>query len=159
MSALRFVGRYLEELVACVCLVLMCLAAFANVVARYAANSPITWAEELARYAFIWLVFVGAAVCTKRNSHIAVDVVVAALPKLGQPYCRLLADFGTATLMVILIWYGTILAKAATQPTSTLGIPTYIIYAIVPICALSILLRTLIKLARDVRAVRAREPS
>lgn len=153
MPALKFAGRYLEELVASACLVLMCAATFGNVIARYGANSPIPWAEELARYAFIWLVFIGAAVCTKRNSHIAVDAVVIALPKIGQPYCRLLADLGTAILMVILIYYGLILTASATQLTSTLGIPTYFIYVVVPLSAFSILVRTLIGLARDVRAI------
>ncbi len=131
----------------------MCVAAFANVVARYAMNAPIVSAEEIARYSFIWLVFVGAAVCSKRNAHIIVDAVVLALPQLGKQYCRLLAGLGTAALMAVLVWYGVVLAASATQLTSTLGIPTYWVYGIVPLSALSVLLRTLLELQQDVRSL------
>ena len=154
MLMVRFIGRYLEEIVASACLLVMCFATFANVVARYGANAPIPWAEELARYTFIWLVFVGAAVCTKHWRHIGVDAAVNLLPRLGKALCRIIADVGTAVLMAILIWYGTILALAATHPTSTLGIPTYLVYSVIPLSALSILIRTLIDVARGIIALR-----
>ena len=61
MAAVRFVLNYFEELVAGLFMVLMSFSTFANVVARYVFNSPIQWAEEFSRYAFIWVVFMGAA--------------------------------------------------------------------------------------------------
>ncbi len=155
MSPIRFVGRYLEEIVACACLLVMCLATFANVVGRYAANTPIQWAEELARYTFIWLVFVGAAVCTKRGRHIAVDAAVNLLPASGRVWCRVVVDVAVLSLMAILIYYGMILTLSATQKTSTLDIPTYYIYVVIPLSALSVLVRTLAELKQSLRALRA----
>jgi len=153
MSRIRFVGRHLEEIVASACLLAMCVATFANVVARYGANMPIQWAEELARYAFIWLVFVGAAVCTKRGRHIAVDAAVNLLPAAGQAWCRVLVDVAVLSLMAILIWYGMVLTVSATQKTSTLNIPTYWIYVVIPLSALSVGARTLAELKRNLRAL------
>jgi TRAP-type C4-dicarboxylate transport system permease small subunit len=153
MLAVKFVGKYLEEIVGSAFLLLMSLATLVNVIARYAFNSPISWAEEVARYAFIWMVFIGAAVCTKRSRHIAVDAVVSALPKISQPFCRLLADLATATLMVILVYYGMVLTVSATQLTSTLSIPTHFIYVVIPLSAFSIFLRAVIDLARDLRDI------
>ena len=49
-----------EEIASGALLVLMSLATFGNVVARYFFNNPIEWAEEFSRYAFIWIVFLGA---------------------------------------------------------------------------------------------------
>lgn len=153
MRAIKFVGRYLEEFVASVFLLVMTIATFSNVIARYIFNAPIPWAEELARYSFIWLVFIGAAVCTKRRRHVAVDVAVKLLPSLGQAACDLLVKVGIALLMAILVYYGIVLMSSATQPTSTLNIPTYLVYLAVPLSAASILVRTLVDLARDVHSI------
>ncbi len=51
---------------------------------RYAMNSPLYWSEEIARYAFVWLVFIGAAIASKRGAHIGVDYLVMHLPELPK---------------------------------------------------------------------------
>jgi TRAP-type C4-dicarboxylate transport system permease small subunit len=149
---LRFVWRNFEEVIAGTLLVLMALATLLNVVARYFLNSPVPWADEFSRYAFIWLVFVGAVVCTKRGRHISIDLVVTALPSRVRPFVQILADVATAALMLIIIYYGWILTSSATQPTSTLKVPQYVIYMIVPLSALLILLRTIRDIIRAARA-------
>jgi TRAP-type C4-dicarboxylate transport system permease small subunit len=120
MNLVRFSVKYFEEVLSGTFMVLMFLATFANVVARYLFNNPIQWAEEFSRYAFIWVVFLGAVVCTKHKRHIGIDSVVKSLPSYVQPW------------VVIIIWYGWILTRSATQITATLQIPQYIIYIVVP---------------------------
>ena len=132
MNVARFSVRYFEEILSGTCMTLMFIATFANVVARYFFNSPIQWAEEFSRYAFIWVVFLGAVVCTKRKRHIGIDSVVKVLPSQIQPWVNLAADLLTLALMVIIIWYGWILTRSATQITATLQIPQYVIYIVVP---------------------------
>jgi TRAP-type C4-dicarboxylate transport system permease small subunit len=151
VRALRFAGSYFEEIVASAFLVIMSVATFANVIARYVFATPIPWAEELARYSFIWLVFIGAAVCTKRGRHVAVDAAVKLLPAFGRQFCDLLVKVGITLLTAILVYYGVVLMLSATQPTSTLNIPTYLVYLAVPLSGLSILLRTLADIVRDVQ--------
>jgi TRAP-type C4-dicarboxylate transport system permease small subunit len=132
MNIARFSVKYFEEILSGLFMVLMFLATFANVVARYIFNSPILWAEEFSRYAFIWVVFLGAVVCTKHKRHIGIDSVVKALPSHVKPWVNLAADLLTLALMVIIIWYGGILTWRATQVTATLNVPQYIIYIVVP---------------------------
>jgi TRAP-type C4-dicarboxylate transport system permease small subunit len=132
MNTVRFSVKYFEEILSGLFMVLMFLATFANVVARYFFNSPILWAEEFSRYAFIWVVFLGAVVCTKHKRHIGIDSVVKALPSHVQLWANLAADLLTLALMVIIIWYGWILTRSATQITATLQIPQYVIYIVVP---------------------------
>ena len=132
MNIVRFSVKYFEEILSGLFMVLMFLATFANVVARYLFNSPIQWAEEFSRYAFIWVVFLGAVVCTKHKRHIGIDSVVKVLPSHIQPWVNLAADLLTLALMVIIIWYGGILTWRATQVTATLNVPQYIIYIVVP---------------------------
>ena len=132
--------------------VLMSVATLTNVVARYGFNSPIPWAEEFSRYAFIWLVFIGAVICTKHRRHICIDAIVTILPRRTRLFFHLLADVATIALMLIMIHYGWILASSATHPTSTLNVPTYFVYMVVPLSALLILLHSLKDFWRNLRA-------
>jgi TRAP-type C4-dicarboxylate transport system permease small subunit len=152
MPAARFAVRYFEELVAGAFMVLMFLATFSNVLARYAFNSPIQWAEEFSRYAFIWVVFAGAVVCTKRGRHIAIENGVQMLPGPAQRWVRVAADVCTLGLAAVIAWYGWILTRAATQVTATLKVPQYVVYVVVPISAVLIFVHTLGDIGRRLRA-------
>ena len=132
MNIARFSVKYFEEVLSGIFMVLMFLATFSNVLARYLFNSPIQWAEEFSRYAFIWVVFLGAVVCTKHKRQIGIDSLVKVLPGHVQPWVNLTADLLTLALMAVIVWYGGILTRGATQITATLNVPQYIIYIVVP---------------------------
>lgn len=66
----------IEETSIAVCLGLMTLITFANVVARYLFNSNILWALELTVFLFAWLVLMGCSYGVKKHFHIGVDVVI-----------------------------------------------------------------------------------
>jgi TRAP-type C4-dicarboxylate transport system permease small subunit len=135
MGALRFVCKNFEEIAAGTFLVLMSLATFGNVVLRYAFNSPIQWAEEFSRYAFIWVVFLGAAACSKRKTHIVIDAIIAVLSPRGRAFCSVVVETVVLVLMGAITYYGYTLCTMATQATSTLKIPQYAVYAVVPVSA------------------------
>ena len=135
MGPLRFICKNFEEVAAGTFLVLMSLATFGNVVLRYVFNSPIQWAEEFSRYAFIWVVFLGAAGCSKRKTHIAIDAITALLPPRARVFCSLVVETVVLVLMGAIAYYGYTLCAMATQATSTLKIPQYAVYAVVPFSA------------------------
>ena len=157
MGVLRFATQYFEEIVAGVFMVLMSLTTFANVIARYFFNSPIQWAEELARYSFIWVVFMGAVVCTKRKRHIAIDILLHTLPARSTVWVRLLVDCCTLSIALVIAYYGWKLTSAATQITATLQVPHYVIYVVVPVSAALIILHTLGDFLGNLRAALRRE--
>ena len=85
-SLLKGFDRLLEvTLVAC--MVVMFVLVFINVMMRLLMNSGIDLSEELPRFAFVWMCFVGAVVGMRRHSHLGVDMVVAALPVFGRKIC------------------------------------------------------------------------
>jgi TRAP-type C4-dicarboxylate transport system permease small subunit len=132
MNIVKFSVKYFEELLSGSFMVLMFLATVTNVVARYFFGESIQWAEEFSRYAFIWVIFLGAVVCTKHKRHISIDSVVKILPVPVQPWVNCVTELLVSALMVIIIWYGSLLTQNATQTTATLNVPQYIIYMVVP---------------------------
>lgn len=68
-------------------LAIMVLLVFGNVVLRYAFNSGITVGEELSRWLFVWLTFLGSIVALRENQHLGTDVVVARFGRNGRRAC------------------------------------------------------------------------
>jgi TRAP-type C4-dicarboxylate transport system permease small subunit len=68
-------------------LALMVLLVFGNVVLRYAANSGITVSEELSRWLFVWMTFLGAVVAVKEHAHLGSDMLLSRLGPKGQRVC------------------------------------------------------------------------
>jgi len=58
----------------------MSLLILANVILRYIFNTGIVWAEEMSRFLFVWMIFLGAIGALKENNHISVDVLTRKLP-------------------------------------------------------------------------------
>ncbi len=152
MTPVRFVIKYFEELVAGVFMVLMSVTTFANVIARYFFNSPIQWAEELSRYSFIWVVFLGAVVCTKRKRHITIDGLLHMIPARFGAWVRVFADLCTLGIAVVIAYYGWKLTLAATQITATLKVPHYVIYVVVPASGVLVFVHTLGDFTKNVRS-------
>ena len=85
-SLLKGFDRLLEVTLV-VCMIVMFIFVFINVMMRLLMNSGIDISEELPRFAFVWMCFVGAVVGMRRHSHLGVDMVVAALPLFGRKVC------------------------------------------------------------------------
>jgi TRAP-type transport system small permease protein len=82
----------LLELLVVLCLLAMVIMVFGNVVMRYAFNSGIQVSEEMSRYCFIWLTYLGAMVAMREGGHLGVDTLVKALPLGGKKVCVFLSE-------------------------------------------------------------------
>ena len=91
--------RLLDALIA-LALAVMVVLVFGNVVLRYAFNTGITVSEEVSRWLFVWLVFLGAIVALKEGAHLGSDMLVSRLPVLGKKICMVLGH----ALMLYITW-------------------------------------------------------
>ncbi len=80
------------EAIIVACLVAMVVMVFGNVVLRYTMNSGILISEEMSRYCFIWLTYIGAMVAMREKGHLGVDTLVRRLPLLGKKVCLFLSE-------------------------------------------------------------------
>ena len=62
---MKFIIKYIEELLASVAITIAVLSAFYGVISRYMLNNPVAWSNEIATIAFTWTVFLGAAAAWK----------------------------------------------------------------------------------------------
>lgn len=96
----------------------------AQVVARYLLHAPISWSEEWARFALIWLAFLAAAMVMAQGQHIAVDVIS---PWLGSRARRRLECLQNAvvvlTCLLLLIGGSRFVWGVGLVGSPALGIP------------------------------------
>lgn len=98
----------LLEIVMVLCIGTMLVMVFGNVVLRIFFNTGIDLSEEIPRFAFVWMTFLGAIVGMRKRAHLGVDVVVKMLPVWGQKICWAISQ---AIMLVCCVYivYGTYL--------------------------------------------------
>ena len=98
----RFLDRYCKvlEALTALCMIAMVALVFGNVVLRYVFNSGIVVAEELSRWFFVWLTFLGGVVALRHHGHLGTEVLVGRLGPVGKKVC-LVAGY---LLMLTVCW-------------------------------------------------------
>jgi len=82
----------------------MVVMVFGNVVLRWTVNSGIDVSEELSRYFFVWLTFIGAVVVMREHLHLGVDALVGRLGRTGRLACMLLSDALILFCCAVFFW-------------------------------------------------------
>jgi TRAP-type C4-dicarboxylate transport system permease small subunit len=82
----------LLELLVVACMLAMVVMVFGNVVLRYGFNSGITVSDEMSRYCFIWLTYIGAMIAMREKGHLGVDTLVKHLPINGKKICLFMSE-------------------------------------------------------------------
>ena len=85
----KFMDGFCKALnvVIALCLAVMVVLVFGNVVMRYGFNSGITLSEELSRWLFVWMTFMGAIIALKEHGHLGTDMLVGKLGPAGKKFC------------------------------------------------------------------------
>ena len=94
---LDFTCKAIEYLIAAFMAVMVVLV-FGNVVLRYGFNSGITLSEELSRWLFVWMTFLGAIVALRKHEHLGTDMLVGRLGPVGKKICM-----GISQLLMLFI--------------------------------------------------------
>jgi TRAP-type C4-dicarboxylate transport system permease small subunit len=106
-------------------------------------NDSLAWTEEIARYGLMWLVFLGGAMVTRRNSHIAVELLSNVMGP-GPLRAALLAavdviKLGFLGLLAYLSW--TIIDRMGIQRMTVFDLPMSYVYAGVAVGCIGMFLR------------------
>lgn len=119
--------RVLEGILAVLIAVLSCIV-FINVILRYGFESSILSVDELSRYLFVWLTFIGAIVAFMDNAHVQVTFVVEKLSPANQRRLSLLTHSLILLLCIALGW-GSLQKRCRTERSPPiLGLPIGLMY-------------------------------
>ncbi|HNU10997.1 MAG TPA: TRAP transporter small permease [Rubrivivax sp.] len=124
----------LAEWIVIITFTVMVVVTIAQVAGRYVLSYSLPWADELARYCLVWMVFIGMVVTFARGAHITADVLRDRYRGRVGLVMLTLIDVANAVLFVALLYGGLkLMQMAATQMTPGLGISKSWIYAALPL--------------------------
>jgi TRAP-type C4-dicarboxylate transport system permease small subunit len=127
---------------------------FVQVVLRYAFATSFLWGEELSLFAFIWCIFLGAAICVRRRQHFAFDLPTDFLSPRIARIQRLLIDALVLAAALLLLVEGWTFSQLSIQRLSpALGITLFIPTIVIPLSGAFMVLILAIDLARDLRDI------
>lgn len=123
---------------------------FIQVIARYVLHNSLSWSEEIGRYLFIWITFLGAVIGVKERLHVGVDVIVNSLPAGVRKILMLVGNL----LMMLFVGYmlqGSfkLIELGRHQVSPATSIPMLYPYLILPLGSILMLIYLLINTVSD----------
>ena len=113
---------------------LMISVTFAQVIFRYVLRSPLPWSEELARYCFVWIVFLGATLGLERGVHIGVDILTILLPGRVQRWLAAINEVLILAFVLLIILASVSVVDAnRLQFSPALGLQMAKVYLAIPL--------------------------
>ena len=121
---------------------LMTITTFAQIMGRVL-FSALSWSEELARYALIWLTFIGAGCVHKRTGHITITLLQDAFTEKIRKVFIILAQLLCIAVFLVAIYHGFSYMKLmGSQLSAALRIPMRYMYAAIPVGCLVLMLHS-----------------
>ena len=155
MKFLKILSEKIEELFLVVLMLLAVAIVAMQVITRYCLKIPLPWSEELARYIFNWLTWVGASYATKERKHVNIDVVFQRLPNLGKKACTIISTIVWIIFLAVMVKISlklTMSVYSGGQVAIGSGIPMWIPYAAIPTGMSLMLFRLLQNCYNDLKA-------
>jgi len=134
---------------------------FIEVIRRFVFSYSSVWAEETARYAFIYLVWLGAAAAIKDRSHIKIDIIYSFVSEATKNYLYLLGEFVTLLFASVALYYsaeGVLATIKYETVTSGLQVSQAWFTFAVPFGLTILILRILQRIYLDFADIRAKRP-
>ena len=126
---------------------------FLQVIFRYVFHNSLTFSEELARYLFVWTVFLCSAVVARDNGHIIVGVLTERLRGKKAKQIKIAAYISTMIFVVILFYQGLkMMILSSFQHSPALGISMSWVYLAIPVATLVMFCNILILIVDVLRA-------
>lgn len=135
---------------------------FLEVIRRFVFDYSSLWGEEAARYAFIYLVWIGAAVGIKTRTHIRIDLLLELLPPRGALALYVFGDLATILFACFALYWSidpVVLSFDYGSVTEALRVTKAWFLLSVPIGFALVILRAGEALVRDIADLRAGRPA
>lgn len=134
--ALKWLDNYFEAFFMVILLFSMSIIIVMQVFMRYIIQDALNWSEEISRYMFIYLMYLGISYAVKKNRHLRVSAFVNLFKGIGGKILLIFADLLFLTFAVIVVIYSTnivSLQQKLGQITAAIEMPMSTVYMGVPI--------------------------
>ena len=153
---------HFEEILLFAMFLAMVIIIFLQVVMRYAFNNSLAWTEEMGRYLFIWLSWLGISAGEKRGEHIKITMLVDKFPFKTAQIINVISCIITILIVLITGYYSIILMNMLLNINAqwfSLDISILVVYASMPISCGLMTIRSIISIKSSVQNYLNYDPS
>ena len=146
MPVLTFIDQKSEKYLLTAILVTISVVLVVQVFMRYFVNSPLVWAEELARYLLVWCTMIGTSLAVRESRHIVVDFAPVLFGPRSIGLFRLISMAGIIVFSVVVSIYSLPFVQRVQQMNQlspSLEIPIWWVYLALPVGAAASILRAI----------------
>ena len=143
-----------EEIVAAVCLSVMTVLAFANVVARYVFSASFSFSEEITTYLFVLLSLLGTAIAARRRAHLGLTILTDLVSPKVRRILHIIGYLFAVAITGAIFYYGILMVisqRQLGQVTANMQWPEWIFGSFVPVGALLATIRFAQVLVEEIR--------
>jgi TRAP-type C4-dicarboxylate transport system permease small subunit len=159
-AIIHFLDNKIEEIIIVILCSTLVLCLTFTVIVRYAFPSLAMgshWAEEIAKFSFIWLLYWGASLATKTGKHFSVTAQFGMLPKKFQKYAILPGYLVWFLFNLLIIYFGWELVQFSMETSLSLEIPMKYVYFIIPLSFIFISFRLVQHTYRYLKTTQTKE--
>ncbi|WP_121610687.1 TRAP transporter small permease [Mesobacillus foraminis] len=154
MKWLKWLDEHLEESILIVLSILTVVIVFTQVVMRYVLGGSLTWSEELARYLFIWMIYMGISYGVQKGKHLGVDAFPMMFEKKGKAVIEIIASLSFLLFAVVISYYVFDITLRVTRESAALELPMGWVYA-APVVGMGLtavrLIQKIVLLVKDLK--------
>ena len=153
MSILRKACRALFkalEWFAIICMVVLTIIVFMDVILRYIFKQGFSWTQELATLMLVWFSLIGMAIGVLERIHISIEMFTAKLPEKAIQVLECIDHILIAVFGGTMVYYGLLImnmTKLSTLPATKM--PSSVLYVILPLSGLLVLLNAVLVAAKQ----------
>ena len=161
MKVLKLLDKHLERWLCLMFYVMVVMVLSLEVIQRFVLQFSTIWGEEIARYCFIYLAWIGAAFAVKDRAHLRIDVIVNGLPNRVKAAFFVVADLfalGLAGFAFYLSLHPLQTSLKFDSVTAGLRVPFWIFLLAIPVGFGLIVIRLLQSLIKDLNSLITNAP-
>ena len=126
---------------------------FVQILMRLFFKNPLSFTEEVSRYSFVWMVFLGLSFATRYDRHIRVDFLYARFPATIKFIVEMFLNVLTLAAFSWIFYMGLkYIEYSSITRTYALNIPRSIVIAIIPLSGFLMIIRVIEKFFRDIKS-------
>jgi len=157
MNILKKLGNIynkLEEYMLVYTLVFCVGIVFLQVIMRYVFNNSLSWSEELCKYLFVWMIWLGTSITAREHGHIAIDMLKDKARGWGKYLMNIIVNLAWLTMCLFLLFNGiTVVEGLILRGKTASALPwlkVWVVYLAIPISQGVLSIRILLDIVQDV---------
>ncbi len=151
----------IEEKILVVSLAFNTILLFIQVIMRFVFNNSLSWSEELARYIFIWEIWLGSSITYREDKHIKVEFLYDIFKgEKARAVIDIIANLILLVFCVVMVWQGkNLVVSMYTRNTLSpaMRLPLWTVYLSLPVGMVAVVCRIIRCIIKNVRILGNKE--